>query len=101
MGAFVSPFHQSRNYDLEKVTGSRSYLEGLASAVCRGTGQDGAGGGRKSHGGASVPIGLREPMKAHNSFRMLPRSSLCGSGIKNPTSIHEDVGFDPWPHSVS
>ena len=18
----------------------------------------------------------------------------------NPTSIHEDVGFDPWPHSV-
>ena len=28
------------------------------------------------------------------------RSSHCGAGEVNPTSIHEDAGFDPWPHSV-
>ena len=27
-------------------------------------------------------------------------SSCCGSGVMNPTNIHEDHGFDPWPHSV-
>ena len=27
-------------------------------------------------------------------------SSLCDTAESNPTSIHEDVGPDPWPHSV-
>ena len=27
-------------------------------------------------------------------------SSHCGSVVTNLTSIYEDCGFDPWPHSV-
>ena len=33
-------------------------------------------------------------------FKKQDRSSHCGSAVTNPTSIHEDTGFDPWPHSV-
>ena len=25
---------------------------------------------------------------------------LCGSKVMNPTSIYEDMGFFPWPHSA-
>ena len=28
------------------------------------------------------------------------RGSHCGSAVMNPTSTHEDTGFDPWPLSV-
>ena len=25
---------------------------------------------------------------------------IVAQQVKNPTSIHEDAGFDPWPQSV-
>ena len=28
------------------------------------------------------------------------RSSHCGLAVTNPTGIHEEEGFNPWPYSV-
>jgi len=29
-----------------------------------------------------------------------PWSYCCGSAVMNPSNIHEDGGFNPWPRSV-
>ena len=33
-------------------------------------------------------------------LKITMESSHCGAAETNPTSIHEDEGLIPWPHSV-
>ena len=48
--------------------------------------------------GISPQIFEQDP--AFSFFLKILWSSCCGAVEMNPTSIHEDSGFDPWPHSV-
>jgi len=52
-----------------------------------------------SEGGeASKEAGKEEETTSHKPRRW--GSSCCGSVVMNPTRIHEDMRFDPWPHLV-
>lgn len=43
----------------------------------------------------------QEKEKRENSKKSEARIPMVAQRVKSPANIHEDVGFDTWPSSVS